>query len=289
MGIDSMRVGGGRCPPLLVAGLLAACLMLICNWWTLSSENFELLRQFDELNEQLKISAEERDQCVTLRGTLQQRYKHAEDEVNSLHVRLEQQAELKKKNDELEDSINVCKSELESLNKLDATKTATLETLRLEKNTINTQLDAKRDENKRLQEEIEQLKDKIKLTCNPNPQKKTISLLQPAREVINKIQLGTVPESAVIISLAGQRGLKYHGIPILPKDPPGAVRLSPRFSVTNLKAQTSPKNQKNNDSNGELEDNPEFENSKAGNTETTDGNIVESGRDQHTNGGTIGD
>ena len=28
---------------------------------------------------------------------------------------------------------------------------------------------------------------------------------------------------------------------------------------------------------------------KAGNTETTDGNIVESGRDQHTNGGTIGD
>ncbi|KAF3430437.1 hypothetical protein E2986_01195 [Frieseomelitta varia] len=257
MGIDSMRVGGGRCPPLLVAGLLAACLMLICNWWTLSSENFELLRQFDELNEQLKISAEERDQCVTLRGTLQQRYKHAEDEVNSLHVRLEQQAELKKKNDELEDSINVCKSELESLNKLDATKTATLETLRLEKNTINTQLDAKRDENKRLQEEIEQLKDKIKLTCNPNPQKKTISLLQrklhfihsltfhyvifwrfanlAAREVINKIQLGTVPESAVIISLAGQRGLKYHGIPILPKDPPGAVRLSPRFSVTNLK------------------------------------------------------
>lgn len=231
MGIDSMRVGGGRCPPLLVAGLLAACLMLICNWWTLSSENIELLRQFDELNEQLKISAEERDQCVTLRGTLQQRYKHAEDKVNSLHVRLEQQAELKKKNDELEDSINVCKSELESLNKLDATKTATLETLRLEKNTINTQLDVKRDENKRLQEEIEQLKDKIKLTCNLNPQKKTISLLP----------------------------------------------------------QTSPKNQKNNDSNGELEDNPELENSKAGNIETTDGNIVESGRDQHTNGGTTGD
>lgn len=52
------------------------------------------------------------------------------------------------------------------------------------------------------------------------------------REVINKIQLDPVPESAVRISLAGQRGLKYHGIPILPKDPPGAVRLKPRFSVT---------------------------------------------------------
>lgn len=55
------------------------------------------------------------------------------------------------------------------------------------------------------------------------------------RPVINKSQLGPVPESAVRISLAGQRGLKYHGIPILPTDPPGAVRLSPRFSVTMLK------------------------------------------------------
>ncbi|XP_043253552.1 Golgi membrane protein 1-like isoform X2 [Colletes gigas] len=175
MGIDSMRVGGGRCPPLLVGGLLVACLMLICNWWTLSTENIELVRQIDELNEQLKISAEERDQCVTLRGNLQQRYKNAEDELASLHVRLDQQTDLKKKNEELEDSVTMCKSELDSLNKLDATKTATLKTLRLEKDTFNTQLDVKQDENKKLQDEIDQLKDeldKLKLTCNKTPEKK---------------------------------------------------------------------------------------------------------------------
>ncbi|KOC61309.1 hypothetical protein WH47_06133 [Habropoda laboriosa] len=238
MGIDSMRVGGGRCPPFLVGGLLIACLMLICSWWTLSTENIELVRQIDELNEELKISAEERDQCVTLRGNLEQRYKHAEDEVATLHVRLEQQAEIKKKNDKLEDSINMCTSELDSLNKLDATKTATLETLRLEKETFNTQLDSKRDENKKLLKEIDQLKDeldKAKLTCNTTPQKKAAFIPQPARPVINKIQLDPVPVSAVKISLTGQRGLKYHGIPILPKDPPGAKRLSPRFSVTMLK------------------------------------------------------
>ncbi|XP_060817127.1 Golgi membrane protein 1-like isoform X3 [Bombus pascuorum] len=289
MGIDSMRVGGGRCPPLLVGGLFAACLMLICNWWTLSSENIELVRQIDELNEQLKISAEERDQCVTLRKNLEQKYKNAENEVASLHVHLEQQEELKKKNDDLNENLNMCKNELDSLTKLDATKTTTLETLRLEKKTVNSQLNVTRDENKKLQEEIEQLKDdldKIKLTCNLTPEKKAPPILQPTREVINKIQLDPVPESAIRISLVGQRGLKYHGIPILPKDPPGAVRLSPRFSVTMLKdTQTSPKNQKNNDSNGGIEDNVEVENSKAGNTETTDGNIVESGRDQHTNGG----
>ncbi|XP_071642436.1 uncharacterized protein [Temnothorax longispinosus] len=182
MGIDGMRVGGGRCPPLLVGGLLLACLMLVCSWWTLSSENLELIRQIDDLNEQLKISAEERDQCVTLRGNLEQRFKHTEDELASLHVRLEQQMDFKKRNEELEDSVTMCKSELDSLNKLDATKTATLETLRLEKATINTQLDAKRDENKKLQEEVDRLKgevDQIKLSCNSPPEKKETSNLQP--------------------------------------------------------------------------------------------------------------
>ncbi|KAG7199945.1 hypothetical protein KM043_014380 [Ampulex compressa] len=248
MGIDSMRVGGGRCPPLLVGGLLVACLMLICNWWTLSSENLELVKQIDELNEELKISAEERDQCVTLRGTLEQRYKHTEDEVASLHVRLEQQIDLKKKNDELEDSLTMCKSELDSLNKLDATKTATLETLRLEKDTINTQLNVKRDENKKLQEEVEMMTvelAKLKLSCNIVPVKKLELNQQPTRMGINKTQLEPVPESAVRVSVAGQRGLKYHGIQILPPDPPGAVRLLPRFSVTTLKVETSTRQENN--------------------------------------------
>ncbi|XP_003700867.2 uncharacterized protein LOC100879516 isoform X3 [Megachile rotundata] len=181
MGIDSMRVGGGRCPPLLVGGLLVACLMLICNWWTLSSENIELVRQIDELNEQLKISGEERDQCVTLRGNLEERFKHAEGEVASLHVRLEQQEYSKKKNEELEYYNNLCKGELDSLKKLDAGKNVTIETLRLEKNNFKTQLVTTRDENKKLQEEIEQIKDdlnKAKLNCGTTPPKKVANISQ---------------------------------------------------------------------------------------------------------------
>ncbi|XP_012135192.1 uncharacterized protein LOC100879516 isoform X2 [Megachile rotundata] len=257
MGIDSMRVGGGRCPPLLVGGLLVACLMLICNWWTLSSENIELVRQIDELNEQLKISGEERDQCVTLRGNLEERFKHAE-------------------------------GELDSLKKLDAGKNVTIETLRLEKNNFKTQLVTTRDENKKLQEEIEQIKDdlnKAKLNCGTTPPKKVANISQPARPVINKSQLGPVPESAVRISLAGQRGLKYHGIPILPKDPPGAVRLSPRVSVTMLKVETNPKDPTNNASNeGTMLNNPELEeedkngSNKQENTGSTDANLKETFR-----------
>lgn len=204
MGIDGMRVGGGRCPPLLVGGLLLACLMLICNWWTLSSENLELVRQIDDLNEQLKISAEERDQCVTLRGNLEQRYKHTEDELATLHVRLEQQIDLKKKNDELEDSITMCKSELDSLNKLDATKTATLETLRLEKDTINNQLDVKREENKKLQEEVDRLEGEmaqLKLSCISSPEKKGTPNLHPL-ETESKQVNGTSNDVAEDIAVA---------------------------------------------------------------------------------------
>nr|XP_012221598.1 PREDICTED: Golgi membrane protein 1-like isoform X1 [Linepithema humile]XP_012221599.1 PREDICTED: Golgi membrane protein 1-like isoform X1 [Linepithema humile] len=283
MGIDGMRVGGGRCPPLLVGGLLLACLMLICNWWTLSSENLELVRQIDDLNEQLKISAEERDQCVTLRGNLEQRYKHTEDELATLHLRLEQQLDFKKKNDELEDSVTVCKSELDSLNKLDATKTATLETLRLEKDTINTQLDQKRNENKQFKEEVEELKkeiDQLKLSCNAPPEKKQTPYLQsPPTVVINKSQLHPLPESAVRISVAGQRGLKYHGIPILPTDPPGAVRQTPRFSVTMLKkVETDSKQVNANASYAAAEGIAEFEDFARDNNEdevqSTDGTML---------------
>jgi len=53
--------------------------------------------------------------------------------------------------------------------------------------------------------------------------------------VINKSQLHSVPDSAIIVSVAGQRGLKFHGIPILPTNPPGAVPQNPRVSVTMLK------------------------------------------------------
>ncbi|XP_012256129.2 tax1-binding protein 1 homolog B-like isoform X3 [Athalia rosae] len=166
MGIDGMRVGGGRCPPLIVGGLLLACFLLVCNWWSLSTENTELLRQIDELSQHLKISAEERDQCVTLRSKLEQRYKKTEDDVARLHVQLEEEKESQKTKEE---AVTMCRSELDSLNKLDVTRTATLDTLRLEKETINGQLEEKKEENKRLQRELEKVQEELnqlKLTIN---------------------------------------------------------------------------------------------------------------------------
>lgn len=55
MSLDSMRGSYGRSPPLLVAGLLVVCVLLTFNWWTLSTQNYDLIKQIAELGEQLKI------------------------------------------------------------------------------------------------------------------------------------------------------------------------------------------------------------------------------------------
>lgn len=55
MSLDSMRGSYGRSPPFLVAGLLVVCVLLTFNWWTLSTQNYDLIRQIAELGEQLKI------------------------------------------------------------------------------------------------------------------------------------------------------------------------------------------------------------------------------------------
>lgn len=55
MGLEFVRGNNARCPPFLVGGLMVMCLFLLCSWWSLSSQNFELLRQIDNLAEQLKV------------------------------------------------------------------------------------------------------------------------------------------------------------------------------------------------------------------------------------------
>lgn len=55
MSLDNMRGSYGRSPPFLVAGLLVVCVLLTFNWWTLSTQNYDLIKQIAELGEQLKI------------------------------------------------------------------------------------------------------------------------------------------------------------------------------------------------------------------------------------------
>nr|XP_050867443.1 uncharacterized protein LOC127071804 isoform X2 [Vespula vulgaris] len=116
-------------------------------WWYLSSENIDFSIQVNQLNEQLKMSIEERNQCVTLRMKLEERYKQIEDDIAYLHIKLEKQNNIQKKNDELKNSMTICKSKLHSL----------------------SILNAKLKENERFQKELEKVKDelvKLKLAYN---------------------------------------------------------------------------------------------------------------------------
>jgi len=54
MGMDLGR-GGGTRAPFLVIGLLFICIVLVFNWWSLSTQNLELYRQLEERGEHLKI------------------------------------------------------------------------------------------------------------------------------------------------------------------------------------------------------------------------------------------
>lgn len=51
---------------------------------------------------------------------LEERYKQVEDDIAYLHIKLEKQNNIQKKNDELKNSMTICKSKLHSLSILNA-------------------------------------------------------------------------------------------------------------------------------------------------------------------------
>ncbi|GFG35205.1 hypothetical protein Cfor_01309 [Coptotermes formosanus] len=180
MSLDNMRGSYGRCPPFLVAGLLVVCLILTFNWWSLSSQNYDLIKQLEELGEQLKISSDEQDLCVHQRLSAEGRVKVLEEEMAQVRVNLEQQRtdndemkkhmdtkdeklrEMKKEQDNIHKSASICKTELESLKKLQISKDGTIASLRLEKDQFTAQLEGKKEELQKLQNELEQVRASLK-------------------------------------------------------------------------------------------------------------------------------
>ncbi|XP_008544134.1 putative uncharacterized protein DDB_G0277255 [Microplitis demolitor] len=174
MVLDGLRGSGssGRCSSTFtVIFLFIGCFIITCNWWSVSTENAELISQVIQLEDKLKISIEERDKYQSKNENLKERLRESENKVAIMHVRLQNQIDLKKQNDELADSLSMCKSEVDSLNKLDVTKTATLEALRLEKESITTQVLLKKEEISNLMTDINRTNselEKLKKSCNNN-------------------------------------------------------------------------------------------------------------------------
>ncbi|XP_077292497.1 uncharacterized protein LOC143915655 [Arctopsyche grandis] len=169
MGFDNMRSGHARCPNYLLAALFLMCFLLTCNWWSLSSQNYELLKQMDDMGDQLKICADEKLICMSRKNTLESQSRDAEsrlaeskmNEVKSTDKLRKQKDEITNLNKTLEESkqsLSFCQTELESLKKVDSSKTTMIATLRLDKETIAAQLTEAKGEIKELAHALKAVK-----------------------------------------------------------------------------------------------------------------------------------
>nr|CAD7590235.1 unnamed protein product [Timema genevievae] len=178
------------------------------------------------------------------------RIKNMDEEMTQLRVRLEQQrtdndetkrqltdkeSEIKnanKERDGIQESLVACNTELESLKKLDISKDGTIASLRLEKDRFVSQLEERRQESLKLRAELETVQEDLthmRSGVSPNiivvPKSSTVPPLHPW-------DLKMVDIAAVKVNPEAVRGMLYHNMPILPRDPPDAFRPKPRFSVT---------------------------------------------------------
>ncbi|CAK1542540.1 unnamed protein product [Leptosia nina] len=173
MGLENMR----RWPMYIV---FAVCFLLTLSLFNSWSMETELRNKLAELSIQLQECSKQQTTCMedSLRH-IQQR-----DSFNTKINELENQkiqltndlSEYKEKASKSDNKVNrtlvdveLCKTELQSLQNLQLSKSATLETLRLEKETLTSQLDERKQKIEELEKEISRLKSSLTTKSAPNP------------------------------------------------------------------------------------------------------------------------
>ncbi|XP_066996872.1 protein GOLM2 isoform X1 [Anabrus simplex] len=259
MGLDSMRGSYyGRCPPFLVGALFLICLILTFNWWSSSAQNYDLIKQLNDLSEQLKISSEEQERCARQRSVFENQIKSSEEESAQLRVKLDQQRldneeykkqliakddEIKsalKSKDDCESSVTRCTTELESLKKLGISKDGVIASLRIEKERLNSDVAKHKHAAQKLEEKLKQVQtERVNTKQNANI---VVDSPSPTKATDIKNSIGFNLEN-VEVDPVGLRGMIYHKEPILPQDPPNALRPKPRLSITYLHPEDVVRNQ----------------------------------------------
>lgn len=149
-----MRSGHARCPTYLVAGLLVMSFLLICNWWSLSSQNYELLKEMDDMGTQLSLCFDNKLTCSSKLNAVEIQARDIETKYRTLESNhAEELSSLKSEVSELDKSLKnskrdlgYCQTELDSLKKVDLSKQATLESMRVEKESLAMQLTKAKEE-----------------------------------------------------------------------------------------------------------------------------------------------
>ncbi|XP_072945458.1 uncharacterized protein [Epargyreus clarus] len=173
MGIENMR----RWQMCII---LTTCIFLTITLFNSWGMETELQNRISEISTQLQECSRQHTSCMeeSLRY-LQQRdlYNTKVNDLESEKVKLSNDvANYKSRASKAETQANrsstnveLCKAELQSLKNLQVSKYATLETLRLEKITLTTQLDERKQKIEELEKEITRLKSALTTKSVPNP------------------------------------------------------------------------------------------------------------------------
>lgn len=165
MGLENMR----RWPMYIV---FAVCILLILSLFNNWSVETELRTRVAEISTQLQECSKQQTSCMEESLTLLEQRDNYVSKVNDLDKQKGKLAEnlsmLKNKLAKSETQVNrtlvdveLCKTELQSLQNLQLSKTATLETLRLDKETLTAQLTERKQKIADLEKEIERLKSSL--------------------------------------------------------------------------------------------------------------------------------
>lgn len=173
MGIENMR----RWPMYIV---FAVCILLLLSLFNSWSAETELRNRVSEISTQLQECSKQQTSCMEESLTLlEQRDGYAVklNELDKQKSKLvddidEYKSKLSKSQGQVNHTkvdVELCKTELQSLKNLQVSKTAIVETLRLEKDTLTTQLAERKQKIEDLEKEIEKLKFALTTKSAPNP------------------------------------------------------------------------------------------------------------------------
>ncbi|XP_026751673.1 calcium-binding and coiled-coil domain-containing protein 1-like [Galleria mellonella] len=185
MGIENMR----RWPMYIVFALCILLLLSLFNSWSMEAE---LRVRIAEISTQLQECSKQQTSCMEESLTLMEQRDGYVSKVNDLDkqkVKLSDDvAEYKSKIAKSETKVNrtrvdleFCKTELQSLQNLQVSKSATLETLRLEKDTLTAQLTDRKQKIEDLEKEIERLKSALTTKSAPAVPSKVTPAAQPPK------------------------------------------------------------------------------------------------------------
>ncbi|CAG0893963.1 unnamed protein product [Darwinula stevensoni] len=236
----SLRPGNGRSPPFVIIGLVIIIGILGFNYWGLSTLNADLVSQVKKFEKDILKCSEEQ--------------KLLNDDTESLRMAVQKSRD---NNKELEDikeqhvaEIADLKSQIKTVEeKLDESTVALDEKVKLEAE-LEKQLKQLKEENTQLHQELNS--ERLKAQELASARQEAIHKQDPikyshgnklpflARGLATKGHLPTLSAGMVNHFNMGLVGLLGHNAPIIPYDPPDAIRNKPRFSVVDPPKQKLP-------------------------------------------------